>query len=138
MSQSLIPQSNLLNLNTEQKLQYMPSKAFHIDFENKKIIGMTDTKRAIEQSIYLMLKTDRYEHLIFSWNYGEEINNLVGKPKDLAKAELPRLIKECLLSDDRISDIEDLVMKDIEEGIHISFTAITVHGEIYIEREVQL
>lgn len=138
MSQSLTPQSDLLNINTEQPFQCMPSKAFHIDFENKKIIGMTDTKKAMEQSIYLMLKTGRYEHLIFSWNYGEEINKLVGKPKDLAKVELTRLLKECLLVDDRISAIEDIVITDIEEGLHVSFTAVTLHGDISIESEVKV
>ena len=81
----------------------MPSKTFYIDFESKKILGMIDDKKAMEQSIYLALKTGRYNHLIFSWNYGEEMNKLVGKPKDLARVELPRLLNECLLVDDRIS-----------------------------------
>lgn len=138
MSQSFIPHSNLLNLDSQQSLQYMPSKAFYIDFENKKIIGMTHTKKAMEQSIYLMLKTGRYEHLIFSWNYGEEIHKLVGKPKDLARAELPRLLNECLLVDDRISAIEDLIITEFEEGLHVSFTAVTLHGDISIESEVKV
>lgn len=138
MSQSLIPHSNLLNLDSQQSLQYMPSKAFYIDFENKKIIGMTDTKKAMEQSIYLMLKTGRYEHLIFSWNYGEEIHKLVGKPKDLAKVELTRLLKECLLVDDRLLAIEDIVITDIEEGLHVAFIAVTIHGDIPIESEVKI
>ena len=138
MSQSLTPQSSLLNLNTEQQLQYMPSKAFYIDFQNKKIIGMTDGKKAMEQSIYLMLNTGRYEHLIFSWNYGEEINKLLGEPKDLAKVEIPRLLNECLLTDDRILLIDDIIVTDVEEGLHVSFTAVTIHGDISIESEVKV
>lgn len=136
MSQSLIPQSNLLEINEESMI--MPSKAFFIDFEKKKLIGMVDEKKAIEQSIYLTLKTGRYNHLIFSWNYGEEINNLIGKPKDLARVELPRLLNECLLIDDRISSLENIVITDIEEGLHVTFTAVTIHGHIPIESKVKI
>lgn len=136
MSQSLIPKSSLLEINEESKL--MPSKTFFIDFEKKKIVGMVDDKKAIEQSIYLALKTERYNYLIFSWNYGEEIHKLVGKSKDLARAELPRLLNECLLVDDRISSLEDIVITDIEEGLHVSFTAVTIHGDIPIESEVKI
>lgn len=138
MSQSLIPQSDRSLLEVDMKNNIMPSKTFYIDFESKKILGMVDDKKAMEQSIYLMLKTGRYEHLIFSWNYGEEINNLIGKPKDLAKAELPRLLNECLLADDRISAIEDIVITDVEDGLHVSFTAVTLHGDISIESEVKV
>ncbi|MBS5801043.1 MAG: DUF2634 domain-containing protein, partial [Clostridiales bacterium] len=113
MSQSLIPQSDRSLLEVDMKNNIMPSKTFYIDFESKKILGMVDDKKAIEQSIYLALKTERYNYLIFSWNYGEEMNKLVGKPKDLARAELPRLLNECLLVDDRISAIEDLIITEV-------------------------
>ncbi|MDY3367460.1 DUF2634 domain-containing protein [Zhenhengia yiwuensis] len=138
MSQSLIPQSDRSLLEVDMKNNIMPSKTFYIDFESKKILGMVDDKKAIEQSIYLALKTERYNYLIFSWNYGEEMNKLVGKPKDLARAELPRLLNECLLVDDRISAIEDLIITEVEEGLHVSFTAVTLHGDILIEREVKI
>ena len=138
MSQSLIPQSDRSLLEVDMKNNIMPSKTFYIDFESKKILGIIDDKKAIEQSILLALSTSRFKYLIFSWNYGEEINKLVGKPKDLARAELPRLLKECLLVDDRISSIEDVVLTSVEEGLHVSFTAVTVHGDIPIEREVKI
>lgn len=138
MSQSLIPQSDRSLLEVDMKNNIMPSKTFYIDFESKKILGMVDDKKAMEQSIYLALKTGRYNYLIFSWNYGEEINKLVGKPKDLARAELPRLLNECLLVDDRISAIEDLIITEFEEGLHVSFTAVTLHGDISIESEVKV
>ena len=138
MSQSLIPQSDRSLLEVDMKNNIIPSKTFYIDFESKKIVGMIEGKKAIEQSILLALSTGRFKYLIFSWNYGEEINHLIGKPKDLARAELPRLLKECLLVDDRISSIEDVVLTDVEEGLHVSFTAVTVHGDIPIEREVKV
>ncbi len=138
MSQSLIPQSDQSLLEVDMKNNRMPSKTFYIDFESKKILGIIDDKKAIEQSILLALSTSRFKYLIFSWNYGEEINHLIGKPKDLARVEIPRLLHECLLVDDRISSIENIVITDIEEGLHVSFTAVTVHGDIPIESEVKV
>ena len=138
MSQSLIPQNDINLLEVGNQNHITSSKTFYLDFEKKKIVGMIDGKKAIEQSILLALSTTRFKYLIFSWNYGEEINNLIGKPKDLARAELPRLLNECLLVDDRISAIEDIVITDVEEGLHVSFTAVTVHGDISIEREVKI
>ena len=138
MSQSLIPQSDRSLLEVDMKNNIIPSKTFYIDFESKKILGIIEDKKAIEQSILLALSTSRFKYLIFSWNYGEEINHLIGKTKDLARAELPRLLHECLLIDDRISSIEDITITDIEDGLHVSFTAITIHGDIPIEREVKV
>lgn len=138
MSQSLIPQSDRSLLEVDMKNNRMPSKTFYIDFESKKILGMVDDKKAMEQSIYLTLKTARYNYLIFSWNYGEEINKLVGRPKDLARVEIPRLLNECLLVDDRVSSVENIIITDIEEGLHVAFTAVTIHGDISIESEVKI
>lgn len=138
MQQSLLPQNDLKLVELSEEATIMPSKTFYIDFENKKIVGMVDDKKAIEQSILLALSTPRYKYLILSWNYGEEVNKLVGKSKDLARAELPRLIKECLLIDDRITGIEEMKIIDIDEGIRVTFIAITTHGEIPIEKEVNI
>lgn len=70
MSQSLIPQSDRSLLEVDMKNNIMPSKTFYIDFESKKIVGMIEGKKAIEQSILLALSTSRFKYLIFSWNYG--------------------------------------------------------------------
>ena len=56
MSQSLIPQSDRSLLEVDMKNNIMPSKTFYIDFESKKILGMVDDKKAIEQSILSCIK----------------------------------------------------------------------------------
>lgn len=40
--------------------------------------------------------------------------------------------------DDRIASIEDITITDIEDGLHVSFTAVTIHGDISIESEVKI
>ena len=34
--------------------------------------------------------------------------------------------------------LEDVAITDIEEGLYVSFTAVTVHGDIRIESEVKI
>ena len=133
---SLLPQSNLNIFKTNKEI--MPSKTYNIDFKNKRVVGFTNGKESIEQSIYLTLKTLRYEHLIYSWNYGEELSNLLGKDKELAKAEIPRLTKECLLVDDRIKDVNNFIFTDIKDGLEVIFDVVTTEGDINIRNEVRL
>lgn len=33
----------------------------------------------MKQAIYKILQTERFEYLIYSWNYGIELNAVVGK-----------------------------------------------------------
>ena len=82
MSQSLIPQSDRSLLEVDMKNNIIPSKTFYIDFESKKILGMVDDKKAIEQSIYLALKTERYNYLIFT--------------RLLSKSNIPRWVPKVL------------------------------------------
>lgn len=133
---SLVPQSDLNILEIDEDV--MPSKTYNIDFENKRVVGFVDGKKAIEQSVYLALKTLRYEFLIYSWNYGEELTFLFGKDKELAKVEVPRLVKECLLVDDRVEDVVNFIFSDTDDGLEVTFEVITVEGNIDIGIEVRL
>ena len=135
MEQSLLPNSSSIQAIDSA---IAPSKTWRIDFESKKVVGMIDDRFSIEQSIYLALKTGRYERLIFTWNYGEELKKLIGQSKEIAKAEIPRLTRECLLNDDRIQSLENFEFLDIDEGLEVFFDAVTVQGVIPIRSEVQL
>ncbi|MEN7878670.1 DUF2634 domain-containing protein, partial [Clostridioides difficile] len=69
--------------------------------EKSKIDGICDDVEALKQTIFLILNTERYQHLIYSWNYGVELNDLIGEPISFVIPELERRIKEALIQDDR-------------------------------------
>ncbi len=50
--------------------------------------------------------TDRYKHEIYNYNYGIELNDLFGKPKEFVKSMLIGRIQDALSVDDRIKKIQ--------------------------------
>ena len=90
--------------------------------------GMTDGIEALKQAIYLILSIERYDYVIYSWNYGIELKDLFGKPTAYACAVLPSRIKQALLQDDRIKNVYDIVTKSEGETVFVKFTVDSVFG----------
>lgn len=78
----------MLPLNDKDILQIdestEPSNTFFIDFEKGRISGFVDEREAVKQAIMLILNTERYKFLIYSWNYGVELEELIGTHPDLS------------------------------------------------------
>ena len=102
-----------------------------------RIIGYTDGFDALKQAIYLILSTERYQYPIYSWDYGVELFDLIGKPMPYVMAEVPRRITEALTQDDRIDDVTDFefIMKGRQIGV--TFNIISTIGNIATELEVE-
>ena len=132
----MLPQVNddLIN-DFEEVIE--PSKTFYIDFERGRMVSFVDGQEAVKQAIFLMLNIERYDHLIFSWNTGVEFKDLIGKPTAYVASEVQRRITECLLQDDRITDVTDFEVTTSKNKIHVTFTAHTIFGEVQLEREVE-
>ncbi len=130
------PQIKVENINIiDDDIQ--PNLTFGIDFENKKIVGKIDNLDALEQAVYMILSTARYENIIFSFNYGNELSNLIGSKFDFVKSEAERYVREAILSDIRFKDIIDFEIKKTNiDSCSMSFKVITNEGEISVKREV--
>ncbi len=74
---------SIINFDVRQE----PSKTFKLNIENK-VDGICDDVEALKQTIFLILNTERYQHLIYSWNYGVELNDLIGEPISFVIPEL--------------------------------------------------
>lgn len=105
---------------------------------NGRIEGRTDGKNAISQAIDLMLSTERWRHLIFSGDYGVELEALFGKSRGYLEADMARRFSEALAEDDRIAGIEGFEMTFLGDGANISFTVITAFGDVTVERRVSI
>src|SRR5690606_19556148 len=101
------------------------------------MVSFVDGQEAVKQAIFLMLNSERYEQLIFSWNTGVEFKNLIGKPTAYVASEVQRRITECLLQDDRITDVTDFRVTTSKNKVHVTFTAHTIFGEVQAERVVE-
>ena len=132
----MLPVINNSILQVEEKIY--PSNTFAIDFISNKIIGFVDEKEAIKQAIALILNTERYKFLIYSWNYGAEFEELIGAHPDIVEDESERLISEALLQDNRIKAVYDFGFERIKDSIIVTFTVDTIFGVIEAETEVSL
>jgi hypothetical protein len=114
----------------------LPTKTYLLDIKNGRCIGKVDGIRALEQAIFKMLSTTRFNHVIYSDDYGLE--SLIGKEKMFIQAELPRQISETLLQDDRITNVEDMKINLVGDSASVSFTCLTVYGELEVLKEVDV
>ena len=103
-----------------------------------RIDGYTDNLAAVIQAIYLILSTERYQYIIYSWDYGVELVDLIGKPMPYVMAELPRRITEALTQDDRIDTVKDFEFEHIGKKLHTTFTVITNVGNVSAALEVNI
>jgi hypothetical protein len=112
----------------------LPTRTYKIDFERGRCSGMVEGLEAIEQSIYKVLLTERFEHLIYSDDYGFE--NVIGYEELFVRAELPRRIKEALLQDERITSVEEFSLDFKGDEVTVKFTCTTIYGDVEVLREV--
>lgn len=116
-----------------------PSKTYQMQKEEERIAGTMDGLEAMKQTIYKILSTERYQHVIYSWNYGVELVDLIGKPVSYCLPEIERRITEALLQDDRIKEVSNFQFDTKKRGcVHVTFCVKTTQGELAAEKEVQI
>lgn len=115
-----------------------PTSTYKMVADKNRISGYTDDLDAIIQAIYLILSTERYQYIIYSWDYGVELANLIGKPMSYVISEIPRRVKEALIQDDRIEDVVDFEFEKKGKRLHATFTVVTAIGNIPTELEVEV
>lgn len=120
------------------KIMERPSKTYRIDYENGIIAGMTDGLEAVRQTIFHILGTERYDNLIYSWNYGTELKALYGKPAPYVKSEVKRRITEALTQDDRIRSVDAFSFEEKGSRLLVSFVVHATQGDIRADKEVVL
>ncbi|MER0321523.1 DUF2634 domain-containing protein [Clostridioides difficile] len=125
---------SIINFNVRQE----PSKTFKLNIEKSKIDGICDDVEALKQTIFLILNTERYQHLIYSWNYGVELNDLIGEPISFVIPELERRIKEALIQDDRVENVDNFEFQNVKCKVHCKFTVYSKYGNIKAEKVVSV
>lgn len=132
----MIPTINILTQEITET--NYPNRTYGIAVNNNRIGGYIDDLEAVKQAIYLILSSERYQHIIYSWDYGVELLDLIGKPMPYVMSEIPRRIKEALTQDNRIVDVTDFEFKQNRNKLHTTFTVITNIGNISTELEVEV
>ena len=90
---------------------------------------------AIKSWIYKTLMTKRGFYTAYSFNHGQDYDELIGSPLsyEALKEEARRYTKEAVLVHKSILDVQDFKFNIFEDSMKISFTALTTYGAIEME-----
>lgn len=133
-----LPQGTTSAINVAVASEQMPNKSYRMKIADEKIIGNIDELEAIAQACYKILNTERYQYVIYSWNYGIELQDLFGKPIPYVYSELPRRIREALMQDDRVQSVDDFDLSYNKGDVLARFTVTTNIGTIDMEKGVTI
>lgn len=114
------------------------SRTYAIDWEAGRIAGFIDEQEAVKQFIKKALLTPRFHCLIYDSQYGSEIRDSVIRntaTREYIEAEMPFLIRDTLIHDERILDVYNFgfEFKDTyphQDSVIISFDVDTIYGSI--------
>ena len=126
------------DLQSDFEFEDETSNTYKMNLNESTIAGYVDEREAMVQAIYLILNIERYEYLIYSWDYGIELTNLFGQPIPFVLPELKRRITEALMQDTRITGVDDFSFDTNKGKVHVSFTVNTIFGEIEAEKVVTI
>lgn len=131
----MIPSTNGF-LEQDFVIEKQPSKTYKMHLDESIILGYADKQEAMVQVIFNILNTERYQYVIYSWNYGIELIDLYGQPVSYVIPELKRRITEALTWDERIISVDNFSF-DVNKGkIACNFTVHTIFGDIETEKVV--
>ncbi|MCY1117724.1 DUF2634 domain-containing protein [Bacillus safensis] len=126
---------------TEEDEEVETSTTYRIDFETGRLTGETISGiEAIRQFIYMTLRTERYAHPIYSHDIGTEIQELLTDTEatdEYKEMEIPRLLEEALIVDERIDHIEELEVTKQNDSFHVKLAIVTDEGTLEIEEVME-
>lgn len=138
MAESVLPSgaADIDNVTIESTAA-QPSLTYRLDYENTgQVAGKCDELEAMKQAIYKIINTERYQYLIYSWNYGIELQDLIGQPIPYVYAELQRRITEALEQDDRILEVTNFNFSHNDEDVAVTLKVSTIYGKTTVEKVV--
>lgn len=126
-------------LQEDFEIESQPSRTFKMYLNQEIVNGFTDELDSMKQTIYMILNTERYQYIIYSWNYGIELIDLFGEPVTYVCPELERRITEALTQDERILSVDAFSFDVSVKGkVHVTFTVHTIFGDIDAEKVVNI
>jgi hypothetical protein len=89
---------------------------------------------AIKVWAWKALHTPRFRYEIYSWDYGNELESLIGQSysQALKESEAARYVRECLLINPYITDVKNITVNQSGDKISITGTLETIYGEANI------
>jgi len=127
-------------IETEQELPMAREWAWDFEkmdfkFKNGKMYQV-EGKEAVKIWLWKLFMTARYRQVIFDWDYGHELENLIGQgyTQGYLNSEAERYVREAIEYNlkDYVTDVRNVNVSFDEGTLTIEFTAITPYGEVEV------
>lgn len=118
------------NIGFATQLQYVsrPSATWLINRQLMRVQSNTDGLQAVRQAVEIILNTERFRWQIYSDRMGSETDELIGDDSSYIESELPRMVTDALMVDDRVIEVADFAYTTAGDTMTWSFTVHTVFG----------
>lgn len=134
---SLVPQMSDVGISLDEEMEEVKPTLRTLDLRESQLNGYIDGLPAIEQAVLKILETERFKYLIYDWEYGIELVDLIGKEKNYIVADLKRRFEEAIVQYPYVLGILDFEIETVDtETIQVVFKIMTTHGELTIEKGV--
>ena len=108
-------------------------KDFCLHPETKQIGAFVDGKEGAHQAAWLILHTERFRHEIYSFDYGTQLEDLMGRGDGFLFSEIKRRVTEALLMDERLIDATNFEFLRQGSRVSVRFILHTRYDELEME-----
>lgn len=124
------------DLQQDFEIETQPARTYALRFDGYPSTGKLDGVEAMKQAIFLILQTERFQYAIYSWNYGIELNALLGQTMTpYLQAKVAKAIEDALMADDRVLSVEQFSFTKGKRNLLVKFTVTTTEGDVESEFE---
>lgn len=128
---AIIPESLEEIENDVLETETLPQPSLTYRIVGDRIIGRVDGVEAVQQFIVKAVNTAWNRFLIYDDQYGCELEDLIraGVTRELLDDEIPRVIREALIYDDRIDAVRNFDITHKGDGVYVTFSVYLTNGE---------
>jgi hypothetical protein len=115
----------------------LSEKTYRFDFDTGRLTSeLISGLEGVRQFVMLSLRIPRYAHAIYSADTGNELEETLSDPETTTEykmTEIPRLITEAIIYDERINRVHTFDIEQIEDTFRVSFLVDTAAGVLGFE-----
>ena len=90
---------------------------------------------AVKVWCWKTLKTPRYRHDVYSWDYGCEAEDLIGQAftADVKRSEAIRCVREALMVSPYVTGVGEIAVDFEGDRLTVQCTVQTIYGEVSLD-----
>ena len=120
------------NVGFATEIEYVsqPSLTWLINRQTMRVQTQTDGLEAVRQAVEIYLNTERFRWQIYTSRIGTELDTLIGDDAAYVESEIPRMVTDALMIDDRVLSVQDFEFNVKADSMTVKFVVVTVYGSI--------